>query len=265
MRLPTWTSAIRQTRITTATTGSNCITSPTPLLLSDWYLSDDKANPKKWRIGDVLLDAGGRISFDEVNDFHNPITSGFGLDKGGEELILSYLPGDTTDRIVDYVRFMGQDSGTSLGRFPDGTDYWFAMPPSRDGVNLMPQSYVVIGEIMYHPAGAGEEYIELHNPTGQTAVLSGAAGPWRLDGEIAFEFPAQTAITAGGRLFIVGFDPVVDMTRLNAFVASYNTGPLTPGTDIVGPWMGARPAAAAWRWSAPCRPIQLRRGSLSMR
>ena len=45
-------------------------------------------------------------------------------------------------------------------------------------------------------------------------------------------------MTAGGRLIIVGFDPVGDIDRLNAFKNTYNTGALTAGVDIVGPWTG---------------------------
>jgi hypothetical protein len=212
--------------------------SAAPLTLTDWYLSDNKDNLKKWRIGDGVLDAGAFISFDEVNDFHNPITTGFGLDKAGEEIILSCLPGNETDRIVDYVRFKGQDNGVSLGRYADGADYWFEMPPSRDGANLTPPAHVVIREIMYHAPVGGEEYIELYNPTPQAVELSAAAGAWRLDGEVAFDFPAQTVIPPGGRLLIVDFDPAIDTMRLNGLISSYGTGPLTSGVDIVGSWTG---------------------------
>jgi len=36
----------------------------------------------------------------------------------------------------------------------------------------------------------------------------------------------------------VGFDPVAETDRLNAFIAAYNTGPLTPTVNMVGPWSG---------------------------
>jgi hypothetical protein len=52
-------------------------------LNSDWYLSDDIDDLKKFALPSVPVNSGAFISFDEINGFHNPITSGFGLDKTG--------------------------------------------------------------------------------------------------------------------------------------------------------------------------------------
>ena len=170
--------------------------------LTDWYLSDDKDDPKKWRIGDLTIPAGGFVSFDEINGFHNPLTEGFGLDKAGEEVVLSHMPGGPTDRIVDCIDYKGQDNSASQGRYPDGGDYWFNMAPSRDSSNHMPAEHVFIREIMYHPDADGEEYIELFNPTNQPVTLSGSAGPWRLDGQVDYTFPSQTVIASQGSIVI---------------------------------------------------------------
>ena len=53
-----------------------------------------------------------------------------------------------------------------------------------------------------------------------------------------YTFPAGTSIPTDGRLIVVGFDPVVETARLDAFKTAYNTGPLTVGAEIVGPWSG---------------------------
>src|SRR6185503_17216795 len=72
-----------------------------------WYLSDDAsvyANLMKWAIpSNTIIPALGFVSFDEVTGFHNPTNIGFGLNKGGEQVFLSYLPGNAQDRIVDAV------------------------------------------------------------------------------------------------------------------------------------------------------------------
>ncbi|MHC4743428.1 MAG: lamin tail domain-containing protein, partial [Planctomycetota bacterium] len=81
--------------------------------LSGWYLSDDKDEPNKWAIPAVNISGNGRISFNEVDHFHNPLSIGFGLDKAGEEVLLSYLPGNSMDRVVDYVRFKGEENHIS--------------------------------------------------------------------------------------------------------------------------------------------------------
>jgi hypothetical protein len=206
--------------------------------LDNWYLSDDIDRLKKWAIPSVVIAGHGYISFDEVNGFHNPITSGFGLDKAGEQVILSYVPGTSEDRVVDFVEFKGQEEGISLGRLPDGGQYWFTMTPSRSNANSQPILDIVIDEIMYHPVDANDEYIELYNPTSTTVVLENAEGCWRLDGGVDYTFPAGITIAAGSRLLIVGFDPSIEISRLNSFIAVYNCGPLTAGADIVGPWQG---------------------------
>jgi hypothetical protein len=214
-------------------------TTPARINLNSWYLSDDISELKKWAIPAIEVAGYSHISFDEITGFHNPINSGFGLNKAGEQVILSYLPGTDEDRVVDSVKFKGQLIDASLGRYPDGGTYWFQMTPSRDLANDKPALNVMIDELMYHPANdAEDEYIELYNPTTNTIYLENSEGSWRLDGAVDYTFQANTSIPAGGRLIVVGFDPYTESDMLAAFIAAYNTGTLAAGVDITGPWFG---------------------------
>jgi len=217
-----------------------CNTTGTTRNLGGWYLSDDKDEPGKWAIPPVNVSGNGRVSFNEVTHFHNPISMGFGLNKAGDEVLLSYLPGTSEDRVVDYVRFKGEENFVSLGRYPDGGGYWIHMYPSRDLPNTAGTPDIVIDELMYHPVDPNEEYVELYNPTPVRIYLENAVATWRLDDEDTFGYPFDpgTYMEANGRLVVVGFDPVTETGRLNAFIAAYGTGPLAPGVNIVGPLPG---------------------------
>ena len=48
---------------------------------TNYYLSDDALDLKKWRIPDAVVPMFGWTSFDEVSGFHQPLTNGFGLNK----------------------------------------------------------------------------------------------------------------------------------------------------------------------------------------
>jgi hypothetical protein len=209
----------------------------------DWYLSDNVEQLKKWPLPALHLEPGGRVAFDEITGFHNPITSGFGLDKAGEQVVLSFLPGNSQDRIVDSVRFKSQENFISLGRLPDGADDWYRQQLSRNLPNAGPISDIVISEFVYKPLGLASEgeYIELYNPTDYPVVLATIAGSWRLSDSVSFTFPASTSIQPHGRLLVVGFDPAGCPSCLAAFQTRYNTPQLTPGVDIVGSWQGALP------------------------
>jgi hypothetical protein len=155
-------------------------------------------------------------------------------------VVLSYLPGTSQDRVVDCIRFKGQELGLSLGRYPDGGAYWFHMTPSRDSTNTGTILDVVIDELMYHPVDPADEYVELYNPMSSAVNLWNSNGTWRLRGigNNDYYFPASTSIAAYGRLILVGFDPAIDTVRLDAFESAYGTGELTAGVDIFGPWDG---------------------------
>ena len=85
-----------------------------------------------WEIpAGTTIGPGAHLAFDEVTGFHDPITSGFGLNKAGERLFLSHFPGAGEDRVVDSVRFKGQLNGQTIGRYPDANAYWSRMAPSR--------------------------------------------------------------------------------------------------------------------------------------
>ncbi len=206
-------------------------------LNGDWYLSDSVKDLKKWALPDVELPAGGRISFDEVSGFHNPITTGFGLNKAGEHVFLSYLPGTAQDRVIDAVRFSGQDVTDSHGRYPDGGDYWFAMTPTRDAPNAAPAAGVVISEIMYHPVGEADEYLELYNAAGAPVAMFGPDGPWRVNG-IGYTLPPSVSIAPGAKIVLVPFDPA-EGGRLDTFMATYAVDGLVANFNVFGPFTGS--------------------------
>jgi lamin tail-like protein/CotH protein len=222
---------------------------------SDWYLSDDHENLKKWPLSTVSISGYNFRSFDQISDFLEPIDE---TNPDFEGILLSYLPGNATDRVVDSVRLKAQESTTSLGRYLDGRTYWYPMVPSRDTNNTTPVLDVVIQEIMYHPLEGteNEEYIELYNPpTGGSISLD----DWRLNGDgWNYEFPVGLSIPTGETLIVVDFDPYVETQRLNDFETVYGTGNLTAGVDIIGEnWGGnlsnggerialERPQALGW-------------------
>jgi hypothetical protein len=211
--------------------------------LNAWYLSDDPAELKKWPIPATAIPSRGWVVFDEISGFHNPITTGFGLDKAGEQVLLSFLPGTAEDRVADAVRFKGQVNDVSVGRFPDGGGFWQSLPPTPRSKNGQPIAQIVIGELMYHPKAtpanpednSADEYVEIFNPTSNAVALYDTNGVWRLDGGVQFTFTNKTTLAAGARLLVVNFNPA-DAAALNGFRSTYGlTGASIP---ILGPYQG---------------------------
>ncbi len=215
-----------------------CNTSAVPASLNHWYLSDDPSDPDKWPFPSTTIAAGDCIVFHEVDDFHNPISTGFGLDKAGEQVLLSYLPGTTDDRVVDAIGFKGQENERSLSRM---ADYWQASVRTEGTANAAALEGLRISEIMYWPAPFGgtndnerDEFIEIHNPTISNILMQTVDEAWRIDGGVEYTFPDNTTVPAGSTLLVVGFDPA-DSATSNAFVAAYG---LASPVRMFGPWSG---------------------------
>lgn len=216
----------------------------TAVSLTDWYASDDKDDLTKYELagGYASIGANGRLSFEENTHFNNPAGDGFGLNKAGEELFLSYLPsGDEASwRVVDVARFKGvenetESSNTTWGRTPDQGEWWKLTTTSRDAGNGDARLDAIISEFMYHPLDdeALGEYIEIWNPT-DTAIdlyVTGA-GAWRINGGVDYIFPNSETIDAGERILIVNFDPTVaaDMTAFETIYGEISG-------DVYGPFL----------------------------
>ena len=215
-----------------------------------WYLSDDGStytNLMKWAIPtNTILPAHGWVSFDEVTGFHNPTNIGFGLSKDGEQVFLSYLPGNAQDRVVDAVSFKGQENDWSLGRYPDGAPFWYGLTPrTRDAANAAPPARVIISEINYHPpdfvSGTNiidnslDEFVELRNEAGGPVTFHNTNGTWRINGGVTFTFPTNFTLATGEHILLVAFNPVFSV-QSNTFRTLY--GITNPAQRIFGPYVG---------------------------
>ncbi len=218
-----------------------------------WYLSDDGGaytNLMKWQIPPgTTIPARGFVSFDENTGFHNPTNIGFALSRGGDDVFLSFLPGNSQDRVVDAVSFKAQEEDWSLGRYPDGGVFWYALDiRTRNAANAQPPNRVIISELMYHPPdvlvgtnltdNSLDEFIELAFDSAQPVVviMTNSFGPWRLNGGVEFSFPADMLLNSTERVLIVSFDPATNATQLAAFKQRY--GITAPAQRIFGPYIG---------------------------
>jgi hypothetical protein len=219
--------------------------------IGGWFLSDDVAVPKKYRITNgCVIAAGGYLSFD-ASLFNNGSTAlvPFALSSTGDEVWL--FSGDANTNLTGYVfseDFGASANGVSLGRHSNsvGQVHFVAQTATTLGAaNAGPRvGPVVISEIMYHPPdladgidNSGDEYVELQNITGAAVPLFDALAPantWRVRGGIDYDFPTGVTLQANGRLLLVNFN-THEARKLADFRARYGVPPAVP---IYGPYGG---------------------------
>ena len=186
-------------------------TSTLPINIGGCYLTDD-VDTNKFRIPDnTMLPARGFLVFTEVQ-------LGFRLNTEGEDILL-VNPGEL--RVLDAVRFQGQENGVSHGRYPDGQPGFQDLAGITAGSPNTPplERDIVINEIMYRPISddSDEEFVEIYNRGAAPVDLS----LWSFEDGIAFTFPVGTSIHPGAYL-------VVAKNRTN-LLARYPNLASTPG------------------------------------
>ena len=211
-----------------------------------WCLSDDPANPWKLRIPDrTTIPANGYLVLDLSSFSTNlPLRA-----EGGALSLYSPNPDGTVWWLQDRVSFGAALTGVSFGAYTTsvGARQFVAQAARTPGAtNAGPGiGPVVISEIMCPPLGSStnedvaDEFIELRNLTAAPLPLAGAGSngsPWRLRNAVAFDFPTNTTLPAGGYLVVVGFDPATNAAALAAFRSVYG---LSNPVPLIGPFQGS--------------------------
>lgn len=202
-----------------------------------WFLSDDAADPKKFRLTNgTILAPGGFLVLTE-SDF-NPqpgVPPSFALNSWGESLYL--FSGDVNTNLTGYSHsfdYGAAANGVSFGRhvISTGEEQWPAQSTTTLGAtNAAPRvGPVVINEVLYHPASGYDEFVELFNLSSTNVPLYDPAHPanaWKLSG-LGYTFSNNVTLPAGAYLLLVPMDPA-------AFRAKYA---IAPQVQIVGPYAG---------------------------
>ncbi len=159
--------------------------------LAGCSLSDDASTNKLVFAAGTTLPGRGHLVLDEA-------ALGFSLNADGETIWFR----DAAGRVLDAIRFSGQQRGVTTGRTPDGAPALSRLAASTPGTTNAPQLRpdVVLNEIFYAPPGGDprDEFVELKNRTSAAVDLAG----WRLRGGVSFDFPAATIIAPDGYLVV---------------------------------------------------------------
>ena len=205
--------------------------------LGGWLLSDEPASPRKFRIpAGTVIAGGGYLLFNE--DSFNPSPgslASFSLNPLGGSVYL--FAADANTNLTGYSHgfdFGASDNWATIGRYVTSTGeerFPIELSDSLGAGNVGPRvGPVVITEIHYHPDGAGDEFIELHNIGGKLVQLfyqPDNTNTWRVDG-LGFYFPTNSMLHTNQHALIVATNPA-------AFRAKYGV----PGeVAIFGPFSG---------------------------
>jgi hypothetical protein len=178
--------------------------------LGGMYLSDDPANPTKWQIpaGTTIAGGGYLIVWADEDPGQTGLHATFKLSASGESVVFSSTP----TVVLDATTFGAQTQNLTIARVPNGAGPFVQGPPtfgSHNGYgNSLAAGAVVINEFMADndlfpdPAGEMDDWVELYNTTGADLDLGGLYLSDDLAAPAKWQFPAETAIAAGGFLVV---------------------------------------------------------------
>jgi len=191
-----------------------------PAALNGLYLSDDAAEPLKWRLepaADTTLAPGAfcLVWCDGAGAAQGAFHAGFALAGSGEAIVLTAADGAT---VLDQLEYGVQQDDVAWGRDPDGSANWTTFAaPTPGAPNLFesqPLARLVVNEFLASndaccpdEHGEHDDWLELYNAGDAAVRLNGlylsddAAEPlkWRLE-------PAADTLLAPGAFCVVWCD-----------------------------------------------------------
>jgi len=228
--------------------------------LDGWYLSNQRAEPTKYRIpANTVLEPRGRLVLYEYQFDPDVPPAGqkafrFNSAHGDEAVLMSADASGRPEYWMDVVSFGATANGMSLGRYPEGTGPLVPMIRQTFGTLIsptMPAGYlaefrtgrggtnsdplvgpVVVRRIQYFPDDGGDEFIELESIHPVTVPLFDPNFPtntWRIRGGADFDLPQGISLEPAARLMVVGTDPAAFRTRHQ----------IPASIPVVGPWTGS--------------------------
>jgi hypothetical protein len=186
--------------------------------IGNWYLSNDKDKPDKWRIPEgILLPSGsytviyeGHYADDTLRFDADEFGKAFSISPGGERIFLysSAVDGKIKSFVHEY-EVGATESNTSFGDYTNslGEVKRVQLDTLSFGVahDKAKKSPVIFKTIMYHPLDNDFEFVVLKNRTDSVVRLFSESEPlvtWKVDG-IRFEFPGKVILDPGDSLYLV--------------------------------------------------------------
>ncbi len=185
--------------------------------VAGWFLTDDRTEPKKYRItGNATLPAGGYLVLDE-GDFNPPgLPRAFTFSSHGEEVYL--FSADAAGNLTghsDGFTFGASANGVSFGRHTNSVgEVQFPAQTSKTlgSANAGPSvGPLVISEFNYDPLPGDVEFVEVKNVSASPLPLYNAQNPtnrWIVSG-LDFEFPEGVVLPPGGLAVVITGDPTL--------------------------------------------------------
>ncbi len=154
----------------------------TAVNVTGMYLTDDLANPRKWRIpapdvrGTIIAAKGYLLIWADGTDKRPGLHANFGLSADGEDIGLFDADGAT---LVDSVTFGQQTADVSYGRFPDGAEQWRYMGMTTPGASNKRAYEGIVAEVEFsHTRGFYDNAFNLR----LTTATPGATIYYTVDG-----------------------------------------------------------------------------------
>ena len=204
--------------------------------IGDWWLSDDRNSPKKYRIpSGTMIAAGGFLSFNETQFNPTPGTApSFALSSTGDDIYL--FSGNAGGSLTGYSHgfsFAGAEQNVSFGRYVNSAgEEQFPRQIGRTfgAANSGPLvGPLVINEVMYFPYPGYDKYVEIKNITSLAVLLYDPANPantWKISG-LGYAFPTGQAIPAGALALVVPIDPATFRAKYSVPATVQVFGPFT--------------------------------------
>ncbi len=191
--------------------------SPTPVDLSNYYLSDNLNNPTKWNFPDQTIISPMEIILVWADGLDTGLHCNFKLSKSGESIALFH-----NDALIDSVTFGLQKRNVSMGLKDDKIGYFLEPSPGLENDQRL-YNDITYREVSFSKLGGlHQSTFELHLETIDGDIRYTLDGSFPTENSLLYNFPIIIDTTSIVRASVFKEDEIPGKTKTQSYFFEEN-------------------------------------------